>query len=147
MVEISSFKHLLRCVLFFVEQDFFLFICYNIAMLTKENNEYGVITLNDALISQIMSEAIKPWSATAKYSGERQVRFYDDGLYIHAGISVRIGSSISETAKGIVRAVRDMLELPVEEVVIEVVQMTTSRNAVSRKIVFSSRGGEDGRKD
>lgn len=120
-------------------------------MLTKENNEYGVITLNDALISQIMSEAIKPWSSTAKYSGERQVRFSDDGLYIHAGISVRIGSSISETAKGIingiVRAVRDMLELPVEEVVIEVVQMTTSRNAVSRNIVFSSRGGEDGRKD
>ncbi len=118
-------------------------------MLMKENNEHGVITLNDALIGQIMAEAIKPWSATARYAGERQVRFSDAGLYVYAGISVRIGSSIRETAEGIInsiiRSVTDMLELPIDEVVIEVVQMTTSRNSVSRKIVFSSRGEEDGK--
>ncbi|MBR5731625.1 MAG: hypothetical protein IKX89_06740 [Firmicutes bacterium] len=117
-------------------------------MLIKENNEYGVITLNDALISQIMAEAIKPWSAKARYAGERQVRFSDAGLYVYAGISIRIGTSISETAKGIIdgieNAVTEMLEIPIEDIVIEVVQMTTSRNTVERSIVFSARGGKDG---
>ena len=120
-------------------------------MLMKENNEYGVITLNDALISQIMSEAIRPWNGTAKYVGERQVRFSDDGLYVYAGVSLRIGSSISETAKGIidniVRTVTDSLELPIEDVVIEVVQMTTAKNAVERSIVFSARGGDNGQEE
>ena len=120
-------------------------------MLTKENNEYGVITLNDALITQILAEAIKPYGSRAKYAGERQIRFSEYGLYVYAGVSIRIGSSIRETAQGIldfiVSAVSDQLELPIDNIIIEVVQMTTSKSTVDRSITFSSRGGEDGQKD
>ena len=116
-------------------------------MLSKETNELGVITLNEALVNQLLSEAIKPWESKARYVGERQIRFGDDGLYVYAALSLRIGSSITEIAGGILNymteAAANCLELSIEDIIIEVVQMTTSRNAVKREIRFSYRGSEN----
>ncbi|MBO4862239.1 MAG: hypothetical protein J5535_05035 [Firmicutes bacterium] len=116
-------------------------------MLSKETNDLGVITLNEALVSQLLAEAISPWEGKAKYTGERQIRCGEDGLYVYAALSIRIGCSIKEIAGGIldymIKAAVESLELPVEDIVIEVVQMTTLRNSVKRSIVYSYRGTED----
>ena len=116
-------------------------------MLLKETNELGVISLSEALVSQILAEAIAPWEGKARYTGERQIRYGEDGLYVYAALSVRMGFSVREIAGGILAYVSDAaeksLELPVEDIIIEVVQMTTLRTSVKRSITFSYRGTED----
>ena len=112
-------------------------------MLTNIKNEYGIITYNDALVSQIMAKAIKPWEGKAKYAGEREIRFTDDGLFIYAGISIRLGYSMKDVAGSIINftadAAENMLQLPVEDIVVEVIQMTTSKSVVKRNEKFSLR--------
>ena len=115
-------------------------------MLTKETNELGAITLSESLVNQILTEAIAPWEGKARYAGERQIRCGDDGLYIYAALSIRMGYSVKEIAGGILdfvtKAADEMLELPIEDIVIEVVQMTTLKTWVQRSIRFSYRGTE-----
>ena len=128
-------------------QDFFLIICYNVYMLSKHSNEYGVITLDEGLMLQIFAEAIKPWEGKAKYAGDKEFRLEEDGLFVYAPLSIKIGSSISEICGGMIDyiagAVTDSLELPLSDIVLEVVQMTTtSRKTVKRDIKVSYRGGE-----
>ena len=116
-------------------------------MLLKETNELGVITLNEALVSQLLAEAISPWEGRAKYTGERQIRCGKDGLYVYAALNVKIGYSLKEIAGGIrdymVKAAQESLELPIDDIIIEVVQITTLRNTVKRSIRFSYRGTEE----
>ena len=112
-------------------------------MLTNIKNEYGIITYNEALVNQILSQAIKPWEEKAKYAGEREIRFSDDGLFIYAGISIRLGYSMKDVAGSIIEytadAVEKMLQLPVEDIVIEIIQMTTARSVVKRNEKYSLR--------
>ena len=126
-------------------QDFFLLICYNIDMLISEKNEYGVVTIDDGLIYQLFTEAIKPLEGKARYVGDREVRYGENGLYASTGISIRIGSSINGICGSIidyiVRVCTEDLEIPVDDIVIEVLQMTTSKNTVKRNIRVSYRGG------
>ena len=116
-------------------------------MLTKETNELGAITLSESLVNQILTEAIAPWEGKARYAGERQIRCGDDGLYIYAALSIRMGYSVKEIAGGILdfvtKASEDMLELPIEDIIIEVVQMTTLKTWVKRSIRLSYRGTEE----
>ena len=116
-------------------------------MLYKETNELGVITLNEVLVNQLLAEAIAPWEGKAKYTGERQIRCGEDGLYVYAALSIRMGYSIKEIAGGILeyltKAAVESLELPVEDIIIEVVQMTTFKTSVKRSIRFSYRGTEE----
>ena len=127
-------------------QDFFLIICYNVYMLTKHSNEYGVITLDEGLVYQIMAEAIKPWEGKAKYIGDREVRADEDGLFASASLSIKIGCSIREVCGGIIdyiaQSAENVLQMPVSDIVLDVVQMTTPRKAVKRDIRISYRGGE-----
>ena len=116
-------------------------------MLTKETNELGAITLSESLVNQILTEAIAPWEGKARYAGERQIRCGEDGLYVYAALSIRMGYSTSEIAGGILeyvtKAAEESLELPIEDIIIEVVQMTTLRTFVKRSIRFSYRGTEE----
>ena len=116
-------------------------------MLLKDTNELGAITLSESLVSQILAEAIAPWEGKARYAGERQIRYGDDGLYIYVALSIKMGCSIKEIAGGILdyvtAAVEESLELPIEDIIIEVVQMTTLRTYVKRSIRFSYRGTEE----
>ncbi len=127
-------------------QDFFLIICYNVYMLTKHTNEYGVITLDEGLMLQIFAEAIKPWEGKVKYAGDREFRLEEGGLFAYAPLSIKIGCSISEICGGMIEyiagAVQNSLELPLSDIVLEVVQMTTSKKTVKRDIKVSYRGGE-----
>ncbi len=112
-------------------------------MLTNIKNEYGIITYNEALVNQILAKAIEPWSEKARYIGDRQIRFGDDGLFIYAGISIRLGYSMNDIACSMINYIADcvenMLDLPLEDVVIEIIQMTTARSVVPRNIRFSLR--------
>ena len=116
-------------------------------MLYKETNDLGIITLNEALVGQLLAEAIAPWEGKAKYTGERQIRCGEDGLYVYAALSIRMGYSTSEIAGGILeyvtKAAEESLELPIEDIIIDVVQMTTLRTFVKRSIRFSYRGTEE----
>ena len=112
-------------------------------MLTNIKNKYGIITYNEALLNQILSRAIEAWDEKARYIGEREIRFGKDGLFVYAGISIRLGFSMNEIAGSIIAFIADsvekMLDLPVEDIVIEVIQMTTARSVVPRNIRFSLR--------
>ena len=116
-------------------------------MLLKDTNELGAITLSESLVSQILAEAIAPWEGKARYAGERQIRYGDDGLYIYVALSIKMGYSAKEIAGGIldviVKAAEESLELPIEDIIVEVVQMTTLRTWVKRSMRFSYRGTED----
>ena len=116
-------------------------------MLLKETNELGVITLNESLVSQILAEAIAPWEGKARYIGDRQVRYGDDGLYVYAALSVRMGFSVKEIAGSIlayaVKGAEESLELPIDDIIIEVVQMTTLKTFVKRSTRFSYRDAEE----
>ncbi|MBQ9891346.1 MAG: hypothetical protein IJM39_08035 [Firmicutes bacterium] len=115
-------------------------------MLTKHTNEYGVITLDEGLMLQIFAEAIKPWEGKVKYAGDREFRLEEGGLFAYAPLSIKIGCSISEICGGMIEyiagAVQNSLELPLSDIVLEVVQMTTSKKTVKRDIKVSYRGGE-----
>ena len=115
-------------------------------MLTKHTNEYGVITYDEGLVYQLLAEAIKPWEGKVRYSGDKELRFDEEGLYLYAPLSIKIGCSISEICSGIMNYVADgienSLQLPISDIVLEVVQMTTSRKSVKRDIKVSYRGGE-----
>lgn len=114
-------------------------------MLISEKNEYGVVTIDDGLIYQLFAEAIKPLEGKARYMGEREVRYGENGLYACTGISIRLGNSINGICSSIidyiVRTCDENLEVPVDDIVIEVLQMTTAKNAVKRNIRVSYRGG------
>ena len=116
-------------------------------MLTKETNEYGVITLNESLIQEIFAEAIRPCETKAKYMGDKEIRFGEDGLFAYAGLSIKLGNSISDICGGIIEfvvdAVENSLELPIEDIVLEVLQMTTTKTAVKRNIRISYRGSKN----
>ena len=116
-------------------------------MLKKEVNEYGVITLNEALIQDIFSEAIKPWEGKARYIGEKEIRFGEDGLFAYAGLSIKLGVSISSVCGSIISFIADAaekyLELDIEDIVLDVLQMTTSKASVKRNIRVSYRGGNN----
>lgn len=116
-------------------------------MLFKDTNELGVISLSESLVSQILSEAIAPWEGKARYVGDRQIRYGEDGLYIYAALSIKMGYSIKEIAGGILdficKAAALQLELPIEDIIVEVVQMTTLKTWVKRSMRFSYRGTED----
>ena len=116
-------------------------------MLISEKNEYGVVTIDDGLFYQLFAEAIKPWEGKAKYIGEREVRYGENGLYAYTGISIRIGNSINGICNSIidyvVRTCNENLEVPVDDIVIDVLQMTTAKNTVKRNIRISYRGGTE----
>ena len=156
-VDISSFMHQKGASLQFrlcdystriiLVQDFFLFICYNNCMLVSKKNDQGVITIDDGLFFQLLNEALRPWEGKARYVGEKELRYGEDGLFMSAALSIRIGNSISEICNHIIdftsRAIEEDLELEVEDIVINVIQMTTARTAVKRDIRFSYRGGKN----
>ena len=114
-------------------------------MLISEKNEYGVVTIDDGLIYQLFAEAIKPFEGKAKYIGDREVRYGENGLYAYTGISIRIGSSISGICSAIieyiVKTCSENLEVPVDDIIIDVLQMTTAITTVKRNIRVSYRGG------
>ena len=116
-------------------------------MLISHKNEYGAITVDDGLFIQLFNEAIKPFDGKARYIGDRDIRFGEKGLYAYAGISIRIGNSISQICGSVIdfmaKNITESLELPIDDIVIEVVQMTTSVTAVKRSIKVSYRGSTD----
>ena len=114
-------------------------------MLISEKNEYGVVTIDDGLIYQLFAEAIKPFEGKAKDMGDREVRYGENGLYAYTGISIRIGNSISGICSAIieyiVKTCSENLEVPVDDIIIDVLQMTTAITTVKRNIRVSYRGG------
>ncbi len=116
-------------------------------MLVSKKNDKGVITIDDGLFFQLLNEAMRPFEGKARYVGEKELRFGEDGLFVSASVSIRIGNSISEICNSIIdmaaRVIEEDLELEIEDIVINVVQMTTARTSVKRDIRFSYRGGEN----
>ena len=113
-------------------------------MLTNIKNDLGIITYNETLVNQILNRAIKPMEDRAKYIGDRQIRYSEDGLFVYAGLSIRLGYSMKDVAGSIISFVADSVEnilgLPVEDIVIEVIEMTTSKTTVKRNVRYSLRG-------
>ena len=130
-------------------------------MLTRVNNEKGIISYDEALIDQIVQEALRPYKGQvwlAHYKGsssdltillgsyeslaEKLVKMTERGVFVRLYLLIKIGTSISEASRSIcffvADAIRNQLQLPLDNVEI-VVSGMVSKNAVKRDIRFDYR--------
>jgi len=116
-------------------------------MLTQYENEYGVISLDEGLVYQLISDSLKPWEGKARIAGDREVRLSENGIYIFVPLGLKFGSSISEISRSVIAyiadAVANSLELPIDDIVVKIAQISTSKTTVKKGIKISYSGRED----
>ena len=138
-------------------------------MLTRINNEKGIISFDETLIDQTVQEALRPFRGSvwlANYKGpssdwmillgnyesmaEKRVSMSDKGVFVRLYLLIRIGTSISEVANSLCSFIADVitgqLQLPLDNVEVVVTGMV-SKNAVKRDIRFDYRSLEAARKE
>ena len=134
-------------------------------MLYKEKNEYGIISLDEILIEQIINDALAPYKGSvylAYYRGtvsdifirmgnfkameEKIVRLTEDGLYVKLFLMVKLGTPLRSTLEDIVqsvaRRIKEELEIEVDNVVAVVTAMY-SKQASKRNIVVKYNAERD----
>ncbi|MCF0150367.1 MAG: Asp23/Gls24 family envelope stress response protein [Firmicutes bacterium] len=127
-------------------------------MLAREKNEFGYISLNNALLEQIIDHALKKHSDNARlanYNGngaepvwmligldnmaEKEVVVDENGVFIRLYLVIRFGQSISGICEDMIASIRndivDLLQLPVKNIEI-VVTGVISKRIAKRNIVF-----------
>ena len=130
-------------------------------MLTRVSNEKGIISYDEALIDQIVQEALRPYKGSvwlARYKGpssdwmillgnyesmaEKKVQMTDRGVFVRLYLLIKIGTSISEVSKSICSFIAQVstgqLQLPLDNVEVVVTGMV-SKNAVKRDIRYDYR--------
>ncbi len=130
-------------------------------MLTRVTNEKGVISFDEAVIDQIVQEAMRPYKGRAwlaHYKGassdwmillgnyesmaEKQVLMTERGIFVRLYLLIKIGTSISEVSKSLCRFIADVityqLQLRLDNVEVVVTGMV-SKNAVKRDIRYDYR--------
>ena len=130
-------------------------------MLTRVTNEKGVISFDEAVIDQIVQEAMRPYKGSAwlaHYKGassdwmillgnyesmaEKQVQMTERGVFVRLYLLIKIGTSISEVSKSlctfIANVITEQLQLKLDNVEVVVTGMV-SKNAVKRDIRYDYR--------
>ncbi len=127
-------------------------------MLTQIENEYGVITLNELLVEQIVDDALLPFRGRvwcAHYRGpasalvlrvsgiealkHREIRQTEKGIYIKVYLIFRFGVPMRSTCSRILDYIGDQiencLELSVDNIELQITG-TLSRKVARRSISF-----------
>ena len=125
-------------------------------MLYREVNKIGAISINRAIVDEMITDALAPYHDKvwlANYKGtvsdvkirlgnfdslaEKVVKMNEKGLFIRLYILLRFGSSINEITAGIMDnlafSLIEYLELPIDNIEIIVTGML-SKNVVKRNI-------------
>lgn len=113
-------------------------------MLYKESNNLGDITINKAALNEIISSAVKPWVYTGKLKvlPEKVISLSGEGLLVCIHLSVAFGESTSsileKVTETLVHEITNSLELELDDVVIYIDSMYTSKGTpVRRDIKYS----------
>ncbi len=129
-------------------------------MIYQEKNEFGVITVDDAFLNQLIKESLHPFEGKvwlANYKGrssnfavklgnidslaEKTVKTTEEGLYIKLFLLVKFGVSIREVCSSIFQslsaAIEEDLELTVDDFVIEITGVWAKNGIGKRNMIIS----------
>ena len=132
-------------------------------MFTRISNEKGAVTYSKNIIDQVIREAFTPFKANCwggRYAGQasdamfrlnmldapgsKEVSWSDAGVYVKLYVIVRLGTHIRSTLEGIISSLADeisgTLELPIDNIVVNVTAVAASKGFVKRDITLDYHG-------
>ena len=128
-------------------------------MLHQETNEYGVITIDNNYLNQLINESLKPYEGKvfkAHYKGGSQnflIRLgnfdalseiiaseSEKGVYVKIYLMVKFGISMGTMANAVIQNIADAvtndLGLTIDDIIVEITGMIMSKGIVKRNIVY-----------
>ena len=117
-------------------------------MLARIPNEKGVITYSKNAVEDVVRSAFSRCKQSCWVSrftpGARELSFSDKGVYLRVAVIVRVGTPIRATLADIIgfisRNITDCLELPVDNIVLNVVGVAGAKNTLKRDITLDFYG-------
>jgi len=119
-------------------------------MIYTETNNLGEISINKAVLNDLILSAVKPWVYTGKIKvlPNKVLSTSEDGIYLCVHFSVAFGESIKEifanVASYLAHEITSSLELELDDVVIVIDSMFTPKgNIAKRNIKYSYKNGRE----
>ena len=135
-------------------------------MLHQETNEYGVITVDNAFLNQLIKESLKPYEGKvwkANYKGgshdfmiklgnydslsEMDLKETEAGVYIRIYLLVKFGVSMGTVAKALIDNISDSLEndfdLKIDNIEIVITGIIMKKGIAKRNVVYKYKHDED----
>lgn len=132
-------------------------------MFIRISNEKGAVTYSKNIIEQVIREAFTPFKANCwggKYTGQgadamyrlnmldapgvKEVSWTDAGVYVKLYVIVRLGTHIRGTLEEIIAAmaeeITETLELPIDNIVVNVTAVAGSKGFSKRDITLDYHG-------
>lgn len=134
-------------------------------MIYLEKNEYGVISLDDSYIHQIIKDSIRPFGEKVhifeyKDSQANYLKYFtinndyqklsfsfeNDEIYLRIPLVVSLGQSLSTVANSMISAISDSiindLQLDIKNIDIVITAVHTNKAFSKRNLVFSYKKDE-----
>ena len=132
-------------------------------MFIRISNEKGAVTYSKNIIEQVIREAFTPFKANCwggKYTGQgadamfrlnmldapgvKELSWSEAGVFVKLYVIVRIGTPIRSTLEDIVnsiaREITGTLELPIDNIVVNVTAVAGSKGFLKRDITLDYNG-------
>ncbi|MBP5746620.1 MAG: hypothetical protein J6W58_10015 [Lachnospiraceae bacterium] len=129
-------------------------------MLYQKTNEYGVISVDNTFLNQLIKDALKPFEGRAwkaNYKGRSQdfliklgnfdalseqvIKESDKGIYIKIYLIVKFGISLGAVTSAIIDSLADILlndlEAKIDDIEVVISGMIMTKGIVKREIVYS----------
>ena len=129
-------------------------------MLHQETNDYGVITVDNTFLSQLVRESLKPYEGKvwkANYKGkssdfmiklgnmdalaEQELRESEKGIYVKIYLIVRFGQSMSTIANKLINDIADTvindLEAKIDNIEVMISGVMMKKGVVKRNLVYT----------
>ena len=135
-------------------------------MLYQKTNEYGVISVDNTFLNQLIKEALKPFEGRAwkaNYKGRSQdfliklgnfdalseqvIKESENGVYIRIYLIVRFGISLGAVSSAIIDSLADVLsndlDAKIDDIEVVISGMIMTKGIVKREIVYSYKHKND----
>ena len=137
-------------------------------MLYQKTNEYGVISVDNTFLNQIIKDALKPYEGKAwkaNYKGRSQdfliklgnfdmlseqvVKETEKGIYIKVYLMVKFGTSMGAVSRAVINDLTDVLsndlDLEIDDIEVVISGMIMTKGIVKRNIIYRYKdNGEQG---
>ena len=114
-------------------------------MLTRIPNETGVITYSKNALEDIIRGAFagckgQCWLSSRFSAGSMELSYSEEGVFVRISCIVRVGTPIRSTLKDIISFIAsnitECLELPVDNIIMNVVAVAGTKNTLKRDITL-----------
>ena len=135
-------------------------------MLYQKTNEYGVISVDNTFLNQLIKDALKPFEGRAwkaNYKGRSQdfliklgnfdalseqvIKESENGVYIRIYLIVRFGISLGAVSSAIIDSLADVLsndlDAKIDDIEVIISGMIMTKGIVKREIVYSYKHKND----